>query len=409
MATPWTTESVADCLTPVPAAGKTKLQARDYKPAGRFPVVDQGQERIAGWTDDETAVIKEPLPLIVFGDHTRAFKFIDEPFARGADGTQLLKPKPGIDPLFFFYACKAIDLPARGYNRHFTILKEQDLSYPGEAEQQAIGTFLRRVDFALEQQSALIGNAQALKQAAMRKIFARGLRGEPQRETEIGAVPESWSVTTFSEVREWLQYGTSIHCTLEPRGFPVLRIPNIEPGRVNASDLKYCDLTEEDASKYLLENGDLLFIRTNGVLERLGSCAVYDGEPQKALFASYLIRARLKPGIEPRYVAYFYGSQRGTSLVAGRATPAADGKYNLNTGTIDSLPLLLPPTLDEQNEIVTILDAIDRKIDLHQRKRVVLQDLFNALLHKLMTGEIAIDELDLSALERVDAPEGAPA
>ena len=409
MATPWTTESVADCLTPVPAAGKTKLQARDYKPAGRFPVVDQGQERIAGWTDDETAVIKEPLPLIVFGDHTRAFKFIDEPFARGADGTQLLKPKPGIDPLFFFYACKAIDLPARGYNRHFTILKEQDLSYPGEAEQQAIGTFLRRVDFALEQQSALIGNAQALKQAAMRKIFARGLRGEPQRETEIGAVPESWSVTTFSEVREWLQYGTSIHCTLEPRGFPVLRIPNIEPGRVNASDLKYCDLTEEDASKYLLENGDLLFIRTNGVLERLGSCAVYDGEPQKALVASYLIRARLKPGIEPRYVAYFYGSQRGTSLVAGRATPAADGKYNLNTGTIDSLLLLLPPTLDEQNEIVTILDAIDRKIDLHQRKRVVLQDLFNALLHKLMTGEIAIDELDLSALERVDAPEGAHA
>ncbi|MCO5100721.1 MAG: restriction endonuclease subunit S [Burkholderiaceae bacterium] len=400
MAPAWTTESVAECLTPVPAAGKTKLQARDYKLAGRFPVVDQGQERIAGWTDDETAVIKEPLPLIVFGDHTRAFKFIDEPFARGADGTQLLKPKPGIDPLFFFYACKAIDLPARGYNRHFTILKEQALSYPGEAEQKAIGSVLRRIDSALEHESALSGNLQALKQAAMRELFARGLRGEPQKETEIGAVSESWEVTTFSQVREWLQYGTSIHCTLEPRRFPVLRIPNIEPGRVNASDLKYCDLTEEDANKYLLENGDLLFIRTNGVLERLGSCAVYEGVPRNSLFASYLIRARLKSGIDPRYVAYFYASQRGTSLVAGRATPAADGKYNLNTGTIDSLPLPLPPTLEEQRDIVAALDAVDRKIDLHQRKRAVLEDLNKALLHKLMAGEIAVDELDLSALDR---------
>lgn len=400
MAPAWTTESVADCLTPVPAAGKTKLQARDYKSAGRYPVVDQGQERIAGWTDDETAVIKEPLPLIVFGDHTRTFKFIDEPFARGADGTQLLKPKSGIDPLFFFYACKAIDLPARGYNRHFTILKEQDLSYPGETEQKAIGSVLRRIDSALEHESALIGNAQALKQAAMRELFARGLRGEPQKETEIGAVPESWEVTTFSQVREWLQYGTSIHCTPDPRRFPVLRIPNIEPGRVNASDLKYCDLTEEDSSKYLLQDGDLLFIRTNGVLERLGSCAVYAGVPQTALFASYLIRARLRPGIDPRYVAYFYASQRGTSLVAGRATPAADGKYNLNTGTIDSLPVPLPPTLEEQRDIVAALDALDRKIDLHQRKRAVLDDLFKALLHKLMNGETAVDELDLSAFDR---------
>ena len=102
-------------------------------------------------------------------------------------------------------------------------------------------------------------------------------------------------------------------------------------------------------------------------------------------------------------------AQRGTSLVAGRATPAADGKYNLNTGTIDSLPLPMPPTLEEQRDIVAVLDAIDRKIDLHQRKCAVLDDLFKSLLHKLMTGEIAVDELDLSALDSAAASEGAPA
>ncbi|MNJ79240.1 hypothetical protein D3C77_771890 [compost metagenome] len=58
----------------------------------------------------------------------------------------------------------------------------------------------------------------------------------------------------------------------------------------------------------------------------------------------------------------------------------------------------LPPTLHEQCEIVTILDSLDQKIDLYQQKRVVLEDLFKSLLHKLMTGEMAVSDLDLSML-----------
>jgi type I restriction enzyme S subunit len=233
----------------------------------------------------------------------------------------------------------------------------------------------------------------------MRELFTRGLRGQPQQDTEIGPIPDGWEVVPFSSVREWLQYGTSKHCSIEPKAYAVLRIPNVEAGLVNPIDLKYCEMDIAEANKYRLKDGDLLFIRTNGVIERLGSCAVYAGEPAAALFASYLIRARLRAGINPRYVAYFYGSERGTSLVAGRATPAADGKYNLNTATIDSLPLPLPPTVEEQGEIVEMLGAIDRKIDLHRRKRQVLEELFKALLHKLMTGEIRVKDLDLSALD----------
>ena len=83
--------------------------------------------------------------------------------------------------------------------------------------------------------------------------------------------------------------------------------------------------------------------------------------------------------------------------MTGRAISASDGKFNLNTAAIDSLLLPLPPTLSEQLEIIAVLDAIDRKIDLHRRKRAVLEELFKALLHKLMTGEIRVGELDLGA------------
>ena len=274
-----------------------------------------------------------------------------------------------------------------------------EVPQPRIDEQIAIVAALSRVREAVKMQHQSIVLAQDLKRAAMRTLFTRGLRGEAQKETEIGPVPESWEVVNFASVREKLQYGTSVRCTYDVSDHPVLRIPNIESQRINSDDLKYCALTGNDAAKYQLEEDDLIFIRTNGVLDRLGSCAVFTGDPANALFASYLIRARMKlTRVNPHFAAYFFGSEMGTSIVAGRATPASDGKFNLNTATIDSLPLPLPPTLNEQREIVAILDAIDRKIDLPRRKRAVLDDLFKALLHKLMTGEIRVDELNLSVL-----------
>ena len=274
-----------------------------------------------------------------------------------------------------------------------------EVPQPPIHEQQAISAALGQVRDAIRVQGRSVAVAQDLKHAAMRTLFTRGLRGEAQKETEIGRVPESWSLVNFASVREKLQYGTSVRCTYDVSDHPVLRIPNIEPQRVAADDLKYCTLTGSDAAKYQLEDGDLLFIRTNGVLDRLGSCAVYNGYPTNALFASYLIRAKVRPDhVVPDFAAAFFGSELGTSIVAGRAISASDGKFNLNTAAIDSLLLPLPPTLSEQREIVAVLDAIDHKIDLHRRKRAVLEELFKALLHKLMTGEIRVGELELPAL-----------
>ena len=273
---------------------------------------------------------------------------------------------------------------------------EIEVPVPEIEEQRQIAGVLRLVQEQSRLQSRYVQILQALKRATMHTLFTRGLRGEAQKETEIGPVPEGWQLVNFATVRENLQYGTSIRCTYDVSEHPVLRIPNIEPQRITADDLKYCTLTGNDASKYQLENGDLVFIRTNGVLDRLGSCAVYNGYPAKALFASYLIRARVKPDyVVPHFAASFFDSEMGTSIVAGRAISASDGKFNLNTAAIDSLLLPLPPTLSEQREIVAVLDAIDRKIDLHRRKRAVLEELFKSLLHKLMTGEIRAGELDL--------------
>ena len=397
--TKWSEATVESCLEALSLRGVPKVLSRDYKSSGNFPVVDQGQGLIAGWTNDDGGLISTHLPVVVFGDHTRAFKYVDFPFVRGADGTQVLKPRTGIEPLFFYYACKAINLPSRGYNRHFKALKEKEIPVPPLEEQHSISQALRQVDHGLSLQNDQLRTIVEMKRAAMQTLFTRGLRGEAQKETEIGPMPESWGFVNFASVREKLQYGTSIRCTYDVSEHPVLRIPNIEPQRVTTHDLKYCTLTGNDAAKYQLEDGDLIFIRTNGVLDRLGSCAVYDGHPVNALFASYLIRAKVKQKyVIPHFAAAFFGSEVGTGIVSARAIAASDGKFNLNTAAIDSLLLPLPPTLNEQREILVVLDAIDRKINLHRRKRVVLEELFEALLHKLMAGEISVGELNLSGM-----------
>ena len=314
-------------------------------------------------------------------------------------------PREGIDQRYLGYFLAQVDYAAlqdrqiKGNTLNREKIDRIQVLLPPITEQRSIADVLDFVKYSVRLQELALTTAQELKRAAMRTLFTHGLRGEAQKETEIGLVPESWEVVSFESVREKLQYGTSVRCTYDVSDCPVLRIPNIEPQHINSDDLKYCTLTGKDAAKYQLEENDLIFIRTNGVLDRLGSCAVYTGNPANTLFASYLIRARMKlDRVNPHFAAFFLGSEMGTSIVAGRATPASDGKFNLNTATIDSLPLPLPLTLNEQSEIVSTLDAIGRKIDLHRRKRAALDDLFKALLHKLMTGEIRVTDLHLLGL-----------
>lgn len=273
---------------------------------------------------------------------------------------------------------------------------------PNRTEHAKIAAVLWKAQRAIETEEKLIATACELKQSVLRQLFSRGLRGEPQKETEIGPIPESWEIRPFQELREFLQYGTSAKCDYHGKGNPVIRIPNITGGAVDTADLKWCELSDREVTSIQLNDGDLLFVRTNGVRERVGSCAVYHEQPKGALFASYLIRARLKVDeLNPDFFQYYSMTPAGKSFLAGRASPAADGKFNINTKTIDAVLVPVPPSAarNEQDEIVAVLKTIDRKISIHERKRATLQELFKTLLHKLMTGQIRIDKLDIDTSE----------
>ncbi|MDD2597638.1 MAG: N-6 DNA methylase [Kiritimatiellae bacterium] len=131
---PWKTiESLVKTITP-PA----KIHKTAFGIAGRFPIIDQSQEAIAGWTDDEKTLIYPIKPLVIFGDHTCAIKLVETPFAQGADGIKILQTIDALDPRFLFYVLRARPLESSGYQRHYSKLKEHQIPLPPLKVQQAI-------------------------------------------------------------------------------------------------------------------------------------------------------------------------------------------------------------------------------------------------------------------------------
>lgn len=111
---------------------KAKIPKADYKEKGDFPIIDQSTDFIGGYTNKKE-VVYEDLPMIVFGDHTRILKYINFPFACGADGTQLVKPEnPSISVAYLYFELISCNLSNYHYARHFKFLKEQVIKLPSE-------------------------------------------------------------------------------------------------------------------------------------------------------------------------------------------------------------------------------------------------------------------------------------
>ena len=115
-----------------------KLQKTTFGKSGRFPIIDQSQTEIAGWTDDESALIYPTNPLVIFGDHTCTVKLMGTPFAQGADGIKILQSAENLDPRFLFYVLRTRPLESSGYQRHFSKLKEIQIPLPPLSVQQEI-------------------------------------------------------------------------------------------------------------------------------------------------------------------------------------------------------------------------------------------------------------------------------
>jgi type I restriction enzyme S subunit len=189
----WAEVSFDDAIVVVSDRGQ-RIKQKNYLEDGALAVVDQGEGLVGGYTDDVSAQVEHVPPVILFGDHTRRFKYVTFPFAVGADGVKLFAPTDLHDPEFLFYQLGTIDLENRGYGRHYQYLRKETLRIPPKSEQtrivEKLEGLLSDLDAGVAElkaaQRKLAQYRQSLLKAAVEGALtadwrvARARTGEPQ-------------------------------------------------------------------------------------------------------------------------------------------------------------------------------------------------------------------------------------
>ncbi len=357
-----------DIFTDVTKQGR-KLPTSDYLEAGLHPIIDQGQSLIAGYTNEEHGLFTD-VPAIIFGDHTRAIKYIETPFFLGADGVKVLKANiDNANYRFLYYALCSVIIPDTGYNRHFKWLKEAEIPiYPSEKQQQIV-EILDKIHLLISRHRQQLAKLDELVKARFIELF-----GDPV------ANPKEWPVCELSEhisfltsgSRGWAQYFTE-------NGEYFITIKNVKNCRITLDDVQHIVPPDNaEAKRTRVQEGDLL-ISITADLGRTGvvtkEIAEYGG-----YINQHLTCIRLnKDIVRPLYVAYYMESEAGKSQFQAKNQSAV--KAGLNFNSINSLRLMVPP-IELQDRFISFVEQTDKSKLAVQKSLEKLETLKKPLMQE---------------------------
>ena len=271
-------------------------------------------------------------------------------------------------------------------------IKELEIPLPPLPEQKKIAHILSTVQQAIEAQERIIQTTTELKKALMHKLFTEGLRNEPQKQTEIGLIPESWAVCKVGDVAKLQSGGTPRRETAE--NWSGGNIPWVKTGEIN-----YCVIndTEEkitltglsNSAARLFPKGSLLMAMYGQGITRgkVGLLGIEASTNQACVSITPIDQKRISSVFLYFFFEYHYENLRQLGHGANQR--------NMNAALIRSFPLTFPKT-DEQNCIVAALKSFDEKRVLHERKRIQLQELFRTLLRNLMTANTRVHAVEIA-------------
>ena len=324
-----------------------KIQTSEYGKSGTHIIVDQGQSQIAGYTDREDGLFKE-IPAIVFGDHTRVIKYVNESFFLGADGLKVLRSKDeNANYKYLYYALKNAKIPDTGYNRHFKWLKKIQIEYPDSNKQAKIVKILDEASYIISKKKAEIQALDNLIKARFVEMFGT------LHDNENG-----FEVVTIEDVCSLIKDGT--HQTPQytenkEDGFKFLSSKDVMSQKIDWTDIKYipAELHEKLYATIKPQRNDILMSK-NGV--NYGVAAVNDTDE---IFDIYVSLALLRPKeeIDPVFLRCVINNpetkRQFDSSIKGIGVP------NLHLGEIKKTKIFLPP-IELQKEFVSFAEQVNK-------------------------------------------------
>jgi restriction endonuclease S subunit len=326
------------------------------------------------------------------------------------DKTWRLNPKDGVNAdwlvaaLKFSNSRRQIEASATGTSDSMKNVSMRDflnvhLPVPESDEQRRIAAALAVADAAIEGAQAELAASRELKRSLMYELFEFGLNpGGPTKSCKIhrcytATIPGHWDDERLGQSIEFVEYGTNAPSNDYRGGYPVIAIPQVVAPHLALTDVPYAEVPEAEARALRLQANDVLLIRTNGNPDYIGKSTIVSPEvaATHTIYASYLIRIRTKPDkLLGGYLNYFLASPLGRRQ-AGAAANTSAGNNNIGARAIRQFRLPRPP-IEEQEQVVTLLDSVERQIDAQAAKVNALSDLKRSLLQNLLTGKVRIPE-----------------
>lgn len=420
----WQSKIAADCFLQISTTHK-KVKTKDCNETGAYPVIDQGKASVAGYIDDPSKVIEVDSPLCIFGDHTRAVKWVDSSFVPGADGTKVLQPLTFLIPRFAYHQLRNMDIPDKGYSRHFKYFKELWFGIPPIAEQKVIAekldTLLAQVEVTKARLESTLETLKQFRQSVLAAAVSGKLTEDWRAENpsldsiELSEVGAYWSEQYKISGKRLPKL--KLHETEALDGLPdtwldtkIGHVFDVHVGAtpsrsnhdywdggihwVSSSEVAFCRIssTKETITESGLNNTSTnlhppgtVMLAMIGQGKTRGQVAILDIE---ACHNQNTAALRVPKGFSVSEFLYFFLAKQYEET---RRVGGGNNQKALNKSFVQSLPFPLPP-LEEQQEIVNRVEKLFAGADAsEQQVNQALErvnNLTQSILAKAFRGEL---------------------
>lgn len=349
----------------VKSQNSLKLLKSKILATGVYPVIDQSQKNIAGYTNEERYLYKGELPVVIFGDHTLVIKYADFPFVRGADGTKILTPnRDYIFPKFLYYLLLSKKIISHGYARHYRYLRNIIFQVPPLSVQQQIVERLDAIRKLQELNNREIEKAEELFNSLLRQQLAQGDNLTPL--TDVAEINPAVSIDKSKPI-------------------PFISMADVDGDMGRIANISYKENIEASSGSRF-ENGDVLFARITPCTEN-GKIVLVGGLNTSGMGSTefYVLRAKRNKSIP--YFIYLLTRLDWFKQQAVASMTGTSGRQRVPKSFFENV--LVPAiSLSDQRGMQAEFSQLQEYQAVLSNQKEKLSELFESTLNKAMKGEL---------------------
>lgn len=360
-----------------------KLQSIDYQKSGNYPIIDQSQNYICGYSNDVDALVNRTSEdLIVFGDHTCILKIVDFPFIQGADGIKIIKSKDSNqwDNKYVYQYLQFVPIISSEYKRHFSELKEKNVYYPKNIiEQRRIAACLSVLDEMLAATNGKLEQLKAYKKGMMQKLFPAKGKKLPElrfKEFEKDGEWELCSLETIFEIKNGYTPSKSNPKFWENGTLPWFRMEDIRlNGHILSDSIQH--ITPEAVKGSGLFPAYSIIVATTATIGEHALLIVDSLANQQFTFLTK--RKSFDEKLDMMYFHYYMFIVDEWC----KCNTNSGGLLSVNMPAFKKLRIPYPSNVDEQRKIADSFTSIDEMIKQYTNKAAFLELYKKGLMQQM--------------------------